>query len=61
MPGGLLRTKQVTTATRLSVNFGKSMKALRMFKLMGRVDSTMSTICMGIGYAMGCRRIGPNR
>jgi hypothetical protein len=40
------RTTSVTTATRLSVIFEKSMYALRMLDLMGRVDSTMSTIFM---------------
>src|SRR5512133_2652226 len=60
MTGRPSRTTSVTTATRLSVIFEKSMKALRMSDLMGRVDSRMSTIFMRQAYQLRCA-VSPRR
>src|SRR6185369_2199258 len=47
MTGLPSRTTSVTTATRLSVIFEKSMYALRMLELMGFVTSRISVILIG--------------
>jgi hypothetical protein len=51
----------VTTATRLSVIFEKSMYALRMLELMGWVDSRISVIFMAAPLCRGCHAGGGAR